>query len=81
MKNLIILSLLLMSGCTVVENYTDFVTEQTGLRFLISDEQRLVKYAKQCKKLGYEEKTKDMEECIIRRFELNEGVFKNRLGR
>jgi hypothetical protein len=53
MKKFMILSLLLMSGCTVVENYTDFLTEQTGLRLFISDEQRLVKYAKQCKKIGF----------------------------
>ena len=37
-----------VSGCTFAENYVDLLTEQSGIRLFISDEQRIAKYHKQC---------------------------------
>ena len=69
-----------VSGCTFAENYVDLLTEQSGIRLFISDEQRIVKYHKQCIELGVEDETTEMEDCIVDKFERSKEAFLNRIG-
>ena len=72
MNKLYVILFLFLAGCTFAENYIEYQKENSWLQFFISDEQRLIKFKDQCKKLGFEEGTNEMEECIIRRFEASE---------
>ena len=81
MKIIPLVLVFFISGCTFAENYVDLLTEQSGIRLFISDEQRIAKYHKQCIELGVEDETTEMEDCIVDKFERSEEAFLNRVGR